>query len=153
SVTIDNDPNVSSTNGHVASTTCFKNCGDSSVFVDIHFASPDNTGVTLYAWWAVHLSSRFDPVFNNDTNPPAIGWGTGCPSGTTPCGSSSISGEPFHMRFECIDPDPVKGCQGGGGRDNQMSSGAVEAPGTITIIKDAVPNDPQDFAFTGNGGP
>jgi hypothetical protein len=34
-----------------------------------------------------------------------------------------------------------------GQRDNQMQAGAVQVNGYITIIKDAVPNDPQDFDF------
>jgi hypothetical protein len=55
------------------------------------------------------------------------------------------------MRYECLDPSPTRGCSGGGGRDNQMSADAVEPPGNITIVKDAVPNDAQDFSFTQGG--
>lgn len=68
----------------------------------------------------------------------ARGWGLGN-------GATNISGDPYH--FYLIELDGK-----GGSLDNQMSGSAVfTPPGSITIIKDAVPNDAQDFGFTTTG--
>ena len=40
----------------------------------------------------------------------------------------------------------------GGNQDRSLSADAVIFPASITIIKDAVPNDAQDFAFAATGG-
>ena len=83
-------------------------------------AAGQSSNVVL--WFGAHVASQLD-------------WGTGN-------GAASISGSPYHVALALLDDDAV------GKRDNQMDSGAVQAPGTITVIKDAVPNDAQDFAFT-----
>lgn len=64
--------------------------------------------------------------------------------GTT--GASTISGSPYHVALDAVDGAAV------GQRDNQMQSGAVPVNGTIVIIKDAVPDDAQDFSFNINNG-
>ena len=57
-------------------------------------------------------------------------------------GASSFNGSSFHVRITEFDGGSV------GNRDNQMSADAVRPNGTITIVKDAVPNDTQNFKFT-----
>ena len=57
----------------------------------------------------------------------------------------AISGSPYHMRLKDLDGS-------GGNQDRSLSADAVIFPGSITIIKNAVPNDAQDFAFTTTGG-
>ena len=67
-------------------------------------------------------------------------------NGTT--GAGSISGSPYHVALDKEDGASV------GQRDNQMQSAAILPPaatGIITIIKDTVPDDAQDFAFTTSG--
>ncbi|MEN6410866.1 MAG: hypothetical protein ABFD44_14280, partial [Anaerolineaceae bacterium] len=66
-------------------------------------------------------------------------WGTGT-------GAGSISGSPFHVQLSTFDGAAV------GSRDNQMQSSAIPANGTITIVKDAIPNDAQDFNFNLTNG-
>jgi hypothetical protein len=80
---------------HDPSTSCFKNCGDSTVEIDLTFTSSANTIVGV--WFGGHLAA----------GPGLFGWGAGF-------GASSISGAPFHLRYE--------------GRDNQIQIGAVVAP-------------------------
>ena len=61
-------------------------------------------------------------------------------------GATGISGNPYHFYLIGLDGS-------GGGADNQMSSSAIfTPPGSLTIIKDADPNDDQDFSFTATGG-
>jgi fimbrial isopeptide formation D2 family protein/LPXTG-motif cell wall-anchored protein len=55
--------------------------------------------------------------------------------------AGSISGAPYH--FSLVDMS----CGNVGQQDNQLMADAVDF-GTITIIKDAQPNDAQDFHFT-----
>src|SRR5262249_27857525 len=75
--------------------------------------------------WGGHISTRKD-------------WGNG--------GSAvAISGSPYHTRLIDLDGS-------GGNQDRSLSAAAVIFPATITIIKDAVPNSLQDFAFTTTGG-
>ncbi|MES2088834.1 MAG: hypothetical protein V4532_02440, partial [Pseudomonadota bacterium] len=52
--------------------------------------------------------------------------------------SEDISGSPYHMRLVDLDGS-------GGNQDRSLSADAVTFPGSITIIKDAVPNNAQDF--------
>ena len=67
-------------------------------------------------------------------------WGPGV-------GSSSIAGGPYHFKLDKIDNVSL------GSQDNQIMGADILPPpgGSITIIKDAVPSDAQDFAFTGTG--
>ncbi|MHB8960129.1 MAG: prealbumin-like fold domain-containing protein [Candidatus Limnocylindrales bacterium] len=64
--------------------------------------------------------------------------------GTT--GAGGISGSPYHVALVQLDGAAV------GQRDNQMQAGAVLKNGSVVIVKDAVPNDPQDFSFNLTGG-
>jgi hypothetical protein len=57
----------------------------------------------------------------------------------------NIPGSPYHVAIVEMDGSSI------GQRDNQMQAGAVVLPGTIVIIKDAVPNDAQNFAYTTSG--
>ena len=61
-------------------------------------------------------------------------------------GAATISGSPYHVALDAVDGAAV------GQRDNQMQSGAVPVNGTIVIVKDAVPNDAQDFSFNITNG-
>jgi hypothetical protein len=61
-------------------------------------------------------------------------------------GAATISGSPYHVALDTVDGAAV------GQRDNQMQAGAVPLNGTIKIIKDAVPDDPQDFNFNLTNG-
>jgi hypothetical protein len=76
-------------------------------------------------WFGAHIASQLAA--------PA-GWGVGQ-------GASSISGSPYHVALGTLDGGSI------GGRDNQMQAGAVPLNGTLIIVKDAVPNDAQDFNF------
>ena len=74
--------------------------------------------------WGGHLASRPD-------------W----PTGTT---AGRINGSSYHTRLLALDGT-------GGNQDHSLSAAAVISPAIITIIKDAVPNDPADFAYTTTG--
>jgi hypothetical protein len=63
--------------------------------------------------------------------------------GTT--GAGSIPGSPYHVALDSADGESI------GQRDNQMQSAAIIANGNITIVKNTVPNDAQDFAFSATG--
>lgn len=70
-------------------------------------------------------------------------WGTNL-------GAGAVSGGPYHFKLDELDGGPL------GSQDNQIQAGAVTViptTGSITIVKDAQPNDPQDFSFVtiGNG--
>jgi hypothetical protein len=124
---------------------CFKNCGNSKVVVAVIVTTAaSNTLVGI--WFAGHLAESADPPGS------AIGWGTGCGGPSNPCGASSISGSPFHLRYTCLKESPSGTCKPVGNRDNQVQTGSVVAPGIVTITKDAVPDDAQDFAYTGDLG-
>ena len=71
------------------------------------------------------------------TSPRALDWGAGN-------SAVAISGSPYHMRLIDLDGS-------GGNQDRSLSAAAVIFPGSITIIKDAAPNGPQDFGFTATG--
>jgi SdrD B-like domain/Prealbumin-like fold domain len=64
-------------------------------------------------------------------------------NGTT--GAGAIAGSPYHVALDSEDGAAV------GQRDNQMSAAAIVQVSSITIVKDAVPNDAQDFSFTTTG--
>src|SRR6266571_4081923 len=56
--------------GHDPSSSCFQNCGDSTVDVQITFATTANNA-TVAVWFGGHLAAGFDPPG------PPLGWGTG----------------------------------------------------------------------------
>ncbi|HEV3363094.1 MAG TPA: hypothetical protein VG795_02950, partial [Acidimicrobiia bacterium] len=79
--------------------------------------------------WGGHIATRAD-------------WGPGSSAG-------AISGSPYHTRgIEMTDP---RGESGGGNQDRALSSSAVIAPASITVVKVAAPKDPQAFPFTTTG--
>ena len=51
----------------------------------------------------------------------------------------------------CDDGSPVSNIDVGPGRPSRARSPTTSA-GKIVVVKDAVPNDAQDFAFTAGGG-
>jgi hypothetical protein len=123
---------------------CFKNCGDSDVIITVSVTTA-SASTRVGMWFAGHLAETADPIGS------AIGWGTGCNGGGA-CGSSSIAGAPFHVKYTCLREPSDTSCDSVGNRDNQIQTGGVLAPGTVTITKVAVPEDPQDFSFTGDLG-
>jgi hypothetical protein len=96
--------------------------GDNSRRITITFTAGQANPVLA---WAGHISSRADWGQNNS--------------------AVAISGSPYHTRL--IDLDGA-----GGNQDRSLSAAAVIFPGSITITKDAVPNDAQNFSFTDTGG-
>ena len=96
--------------------------GDSSTRITVTFTASDDTSVLA---WGGHISSRQD-------------WGMAN-------SAVSITGSPYHTRL--IDFDGK-----GGNQDRSLAAAAVIFPGSITIIKDAVPDDAQDFSFSTTGG-
>ena len=96
--------------------------GDKSARIVITFTAGQVNPVLA---WGGHISTRKD-------------WG--------PLNSAVlIPGSPYHTRLIDLDGS-------GGNQDRSLSADAVIFPGKITIIKDAVPNDPQSFAFATTGG-
>ncbi len=107
--------------------------GDSETIIKVTFTVA-NSGTMcadglcdVALWFGAHVSTQTD-------------WGLGN-------GAGSISGSPYHVALYRVDDASV------GQRDNQMQANAVTPNGTIVIVKDAVPNDAQDFSFNlTNGG-
>lgn len=95
-----------------------------TVSVLITFTITDATDDTATLRWTGHIASELD-------------YGPGS-------GAGSIDGAPYH--FSLSSTDGTWGCSAGN-RDNQLMADAVDA-GLLTIVKDAVPNDAQDFHFT-----
>jgi hypothetical protein len=115
---------------HDPATTCYKNCGTSTVTISLKLTTPgDDTLVGV--WFGGHLAEGADP---DPANSPPDGWGTGC--GSTNCGASSITGAPFHISYH---------------GQNAISNAGIQPGGNVQICKDAVPNDPKDFSFAGSG--
>ena len=98
--------------------------GDTIATVTLTFTA---TGADSVLWFGGHVASQLD-------------WGTGQ-------GAGSISGSPYHVSLVSLQEGSGKPASLGS-MDNQMASGAVQTAGTVTIIKDAVPNSAQDFSFT-----
>ena len=91
------------------------------VFVTITFTIVDANDPTATIIWEGHIASELD--YGPDS------------------GAGSVSGSPYH--FSLVDMS----CGNVGQQDNQLQAAAVDSA-SITIIKDAQPNDPQDFHFT-----
>jgi hypothetical protein len=86
----------------------------------------DNKSVTtcgVVLWFGAHVAAEAN-------------WGLGL-------GAGSVSGSPYHVGIPAIDS------ASSGTRDNQLQANTVTfiPNGTIVIVKDAVPNDAQDFRF------
>jgi len=111
---------------HNPSTICFRDCGSSTVWIDVTFTTSSPNSV-VGVWFGGHVAQAADP---DPANSPPDGWGTGC--GSRDCGASSISGAPFHLKYISLDGGSV------GNRDNQIQLGAVVAP-TPTPTATATP--------------
>jgi len=83
---------------------------------------------------AGHLAMSGNPAVN------PIAWGVGL-------GSSQIGGGPYHFKLDKLDDHSL------GSQDNQIKGADILIPpGKVKVVKDAVPNDPEDFHFTGTIG-
>lgn len=98
--------------------------GTYTVSVTITFTITDATDSTAVIGWDGHIASELD--YGPDS------------------GAGTINGAPYH--FSLTSTGGAFGCDSGS-RDNQLMADAVDA-GEITIVKDAQPNDAQDFHFT-----
>ena len=110
-------------------------------------------GVSAYSYpngagFAGDKSARITITFTASVANPVLAWG-GHISTRANWGANgsavAIPGSPYHMRLIDLDGS-------GGNQDRSLSADAVTFPGSITIIKDANPNDAQDFSFTTTGG-
>ena len=74
-------------------------------------------------WFGAHVAAQ-------------VNWGVGQ-------GAGSVPGSSYHVSLKALDGSSI------GNRDNQMQANVITAlpNGTIVIVKDAVPDDPQDFSF------
>src|SRR6476646_8999967 len=92
--------------------------GDNSTQITLTFTAAPPQVVLS---WGGHIATRLD-------------WGA-------QNSAVSISGSPYHTRLIAVDGS-------GGNQDRSLSADAVIFPGSIKIVKDAVPDDPQVFSFT-----
>jgi uncharacterized repeat protein (TIGR01451 family) len=95
--------------------------GNSQTSITITFTAANATPVLA---WSGHISTRADWGFDNS--------------------AVAISGSPYHMRLLDLDGQ-------GGNQDRSLSTDAVVFPATITIVKDALPDDATSFPFTASG--
>ncbi len=95
--------------------------GTATVVVHVTFQIPVGTDGNATIRWDGHIASELDYG-------PNMGAGT-------------INGAPYHFSLETLN------CASAGQQDNQLMAAAVLA-GTLTIIKDAVPNSSTDFHFS-----
>jgi hypothetical protein len=111
------------------------------------------TAVSVYSYangtgFAGDKSARITITFSAAQVNPVLAWGghiaTRANWGPTSA-AVAIPGSPYHMRLIALDGS-------GGNQDRSLSADAVTFPGSITIIKNAVPDDAQDFAFSSTGG-
>jgi hypothetical protein len=96
--------------------------GDKSARITVSFTASVASPVLA---WAGHIATRAD-------------WGSAN-------SAVAISGSPYHTRLIDLDGS-------GGNQDRSLSADAVTFPGSITIIKDAVPDNAQDFGYSTTGG-
>ena len=111
------------------------------------------TGVSAYSYatgtgFVGDKSARITVSFTASAANPVLAWG-GHIATRQDWGSANsavaIPGSPYHMRLIDLDGS-------GGNQDRSLSADAVIFPGSITIIKDAVPDNAQDFAYGTTGG-
>ncbi len=110
--------------------------GDSETAITVSFTVANSgamcatrqsvTTCSVALWFGAHVGAQSD-------------WGAGTAAG-------NISGSPYHVALDAVDSTAV------GQRDNQMQASAVVPNGTIVMVKDAVPNDAQDFNFSLTNG-
>jgi hypothetical protein len=103
--------------------------GDKSAAITVQFTASVANPVLA---WGGHIAQRRANTFSG-------GWGDGN-------AAVNIPGSPYHTRL--IDLDGA-----GGNQDRSLSADAVTFPGSITIVKDTVPDSSQSFSFTGLPNP
>jgi hypothetical protein len=111
------------------------------------------TGVSAYSYpngsgFTGDKSARITITFTASVKNPVLAWGGHISTRVSwgALGSAvAIPGSPYHTRLINLDGS-------GGNQDRSLSADAVVFKGSITIIKDAVPNDAQDFSFSSTGG-
>jgi len=106
--------------------------GDSYILYTLTWTSASDQ---ILIEMAGHLAVSGDPAVN------LVAWGVGL-------GSSQIGGGPYHFKLGTLDGHSL------GSQDNQIMGADVILPALakVTIVKDAVPNDPEDFSYTGGFG-
>ncbi len=111
--------------------------GDTSTSITVTFVAQDDDGdvntttTSAVLTWGGHIATRQDwGLLNSAVN---------------------IPGSPYHMRLETFFDVTNDEELGLGNTDRSLSAEAVIFPAIITIIKDAIPDDAQDFAFTTTG--
>ncbi len=109
--------------------------GDTSTSITVTFVAQDDgvgdATTRIVLTWGGHIATRQD-------------WGQ-------LFSAVDIPGSPYHMRLEEFFDETNEDDLNVGNTDRSLSAAAVVFPATITVIKDAVPNDPQDFPFTTTG--
>jgi len=95
--------------------------GQATVVVHVTFQVPQGTDGDMTITWDGHIAAELD--YGPST------------------GAGSISGAPYHFSLETLN------CASAGQQDNQLMADAVLA-GTLTVVKDAVPNSATDFHFS-----
>jgi LPXTG-motif cell wall-anchored protein len=101
--------------------------GNSTGDIVVTFTTSGASSAVLFAWGG-HLAASSYWI-----------------EGGEPDGAGEISGAPWHMRTQQLDGS------GNRNQDRSIQPSAVIPPpamGSITIVKNTVPDDPQDFAFT-----
>ncbi|MFL5679572.1 MAG: hypothetical protein ACJ77B_03140, partial [Chloroflexota bacterium] len=97
--------------------------GDKSARITVTFTALFDHPVLA---WSGHIATRADWGANNS--------------------AVAITGSPYHTRLIGLDGPS------GGNQDHQLAASAVIFPGSIRIIKDAVPNSSTDFSYSTTGG-
>jgi hypothetical protein len=118
-------PGASSISGATLVFVGYTGSGDKEANYILNWTS---TSSDIMIRWAGHLSIGPDAL---------LGYGPDT-------GSSSISGGPYHWGLSGLDGGSV------GNQANQIQGSdinAIPASGTITIVKDAIPDSAQDFFF------
>ena len=101
--------------------------GNSTADIVVTFTTTGASSAVLFAWGG-HLAASSYWI-----------------EGGQPDGAGEISGAPWHMRTQQLDGSGNKN------QDRSIQPSAIIPPpamGSITIIKDTVPDDPQDFSYT-----
>jgi Prealbumin-like fold domain len=93
--------------------------GDSTTSITINFTTTASNPVLA---WGGHIATRQD-------------WGQGN-------AAVNINGSPYHTATKKLDGSQT------GNQDRSLSADAVIFPASVTVVKDAVPDDVQDFGFT-----
>ena len=111
--------------------TCLMNCyiGDTSTNITVYFTATDDE---IALSWGGHIATRMDWGIDNS--------------------AAFISGSPYHMRLIAYDDVTNEEVCRVGNTDRSLKASAVIFPATIRAVKNAVPDDPQDFEFSMTDG-